>query len=579
MKRAHWISPGVGFGLAVAILIVIGAVSYRETMRTIETNDWVAHTHEVIERLQSVFDATMLVQAAQRGYVLSGEQRHLDAYSNAVSQVGPRVEAARQLTADNPRQQQRLDALDLLLTNRLAILHQSIELRKSRGLDVQAQVRLMDEGTGIQERIRGIIAEMQQDERDLLRLRVARARASARNTIFFVVVGDLFGLTLLVLAFRFLRNEIKVRQQAEEKFRGMLESAPDAIVIVEHRGRIVLVNSQTEHLFGYSRSDLLGKLVEVLVPERFRGRHPGHRDGFFGDPRPRPMGAGLELYGLRQDGTEFPVEISLSPLATPDGVLVISTIRDVTERKRAQEAIQRLNQEMRLHSVELEAANKELEAFSYSVSHDLRAPLRSIDGFSQALIEDYGGKLDDQGRDYLRRVRAAAQRMAQLIDEMLGLSRVTRSEMRHEPVDLSMMARAVAEELRKTDPQRCVEFSIADGLAAQGDPQLLRILLDNLMGNAWKFTSRKSPAKIEVGAAQPNGEKVYFVRDNGAGFDMNYAGKLFSPFQRLHRQKEFPGTGIGLATVQRIIHRHGGRVWAEAERGEGATFYFTLDPQ
>ncbi|MBI5387455.1 MAG: GAF domain-containing protein [Verrucomicrobia bacterium] len=244
-------------------------------------------------------------------------------------------------------------------------------------------------------------------------------------------------------------------------------------------------------------------------------------------------------------------------------------------------------------TIQLEAANKELEAFAYSVSHDLRAPLRGIDGWSHALVEDYGGKLDAQGREYLATVCAETQRMGRLIDDLLQLSRVTRAEMRREPVDLSALAGSILAGLRQHDRQRQVETVVAPGLTATGDPQLLRLVLENLLGNAWKFTSKRAQARIEFGrlagplpsagatsiAASgdaPYNGTVFFIRDNGAGFDMAHAAKLFGAFQRLHRPSEFPGTGVGLATVQRIIHRHGGRVWAEAAQDTGATFYFTL---
>jgi light-regulated signal transduction histidine kinase (bacteriophytochrome) len=227
-------------------------------------------------------------------------------------------------------------------------------------------------------------------------------------------------------------------------------------------------------------------------------------------------------------------------------------------------------------TAQLEASNKELEAFSYSVSHDLRAPLRSIDGFSQALEKDYGGILDDNGKDFLRRVRAASQTMARLIDDLLKLSQLTRTEIRRESVNLSMVAREIAEELQKTQPARRVEFIIADGLIGYGDPQLLRVGMENLLGNAWKYTRKNLAARIEFGATRQDGGTAYYVRDNGVGFDMAYADKLFGAFQRLHSTAEFEGTGIGLATVQRIIRRHGGRVWTEAKINEGATFYFSL---
>ncbi|MHB1100018.1 MAG: sensor histidine kinase [Burkholderiales bacterium] len=225
----------------------------------------------------------------------------------------------------------------------------------------------------------------------------------------------------------------------------------------------------------------------------------------------------------------------------------------------------------------LEAANKELEAFSYSVSHDLRAPLRAIDGFSLALVEDYGDKLDDAAKGYLQRVRGGAQKMGTLIDDMLQLSRVTRAELHYAEVDLSAMAEQIVHSLGALDPHREVQVSIAPGLVASGDAGLLGILLQNLLGNAWKFTKGVREAYIEFDSCPVDGERVFFVRDNGAGFDMRYVSKLFGAFQRLHAADEFPGTGIGLATVQRVINRHGGRIWAEGKIGIGACFYFVLE--
>jgi signal transduction histidine kinase len=227
-------------------------------------------------------------------------------------------------------------------------------------------------------------------------------------------------------------------------------------------------------------------------------------------------------------------------------------------------------------SQELERVNNELEAFSYSVSHDLRAPLRAIDGFSQALLADYSAKLDEQGRTYLERVRAATKRMTQLIDDLLGLSKITRASLAREAVDLTDLARKVLIDLGGRDPERKVDTRVADGLVVKGDPHLLTVVLENLLGNAWKFTSKQPAATIEVGKETRDGETVYFVKDNGAGFSMEHATKLFAPFQRLHAASDFEGTGIGLATVHRVMARHGGRVWAEAKPGQGATFLFTL---
>ena len=264
-------------------------------------------------------------------------------------------------------------------------------------------------------------------------------------------------------------------------------------------------------------------------------------------------------------------------IALHHGEILAELQAEVRERQQAQQIVQDLNQELQQAIIELEVVNQELEAFSYSVSHDLRAPLRSIDGFSQALLEDCCDDLDLTGQDYLRRIRLATQRMGQLIDDLLKLSRVTRSEMHLESVGLSLLANKICIDLQHSQPERQVEFSIQPGLIAKGDAPLLQVLLENLLNNAWKFTSKGIQAQIEFGEMSPKSEiPVYFVRDNGAGFDMNYVNKLFAPFQRLHRMNEFPGNGIGLATVQRIVRRHGGRVWAQGNVDRGATFYFTL---
>jgi PAS domain S-box-containing protein len=494
----------------------------------------------------------------------------------------------------------------------------------------------------------------------------------------------------------------------QEIFRFLVEAIPSAVILADSAGRIALANPGAEKLFGYAREELLGQPVEMLVPERFRSRHPGYRAAYSSNPEARPMGKGRDLFARRKNGSEVPVEIGLNPIVTPHGSLILSVIiditerkvaegrqqatvrelndlraaldehaivaitdaqgaivyvndkfceiskyareellerdhrvinsghhpkafmrnlwqtigrgdvwkgeiknrakdgsfywvdttivpflkedgkphhyvairADITERKRAEEEVQQLNAELErrvaARTAELEIANRELEAFSYSVSHDLRAPLRAIDGFSQALLEDFGAQLPEEGQHYLGTIREGAQRMGALIDDLLTFSRLSRLPLNRQHVDSEALVRYALGELALQKEGRNVELRIGELAPCEGDPALLRQVWINLLSNALKYTRQRDRAEVDVGSRPQQGEIVYFVSDNGTGFDMRYADKLFGVFQRLHRADEFEGTGVGLAITERVIHRHHGRIWAEAEPGSGATFYFTL---
>jgi PAS domain S-box-containing protein len=499
-------------------------------------------------------------------------------------------------------------------------------------------------------------------------------------------------------------RDITQRKREENKFRGLLESAPDAMVIVNRTGQVQLVNAQTEKMFGYSREEIIGRPVEIMIPRRLQADHRVHRSDYSRAPHARSMGVGLELFGLRKDGTEFPVEVSLSPLGTGEGTLIVSAIRDITDRKRAEELIKdteaklnlalesaqvgawdldletdtairstrhdqifgysaplphwgagefrkcvvaedlehvdscfaeamrtghfsmecrirwpddtihwisaegsvsrdetgqpvrmrgvvtditerreaelaliRQREELDRYNSQLAAANKELEAFSYSVSHDLRAPLRHIDGFMRILKEEYGTTLPEEGHKYLDRVIHAANHMGQLVDDLINLARIGRKEFRLQLTNLNDIVRETISDLSLSTDGRRIEWKIAELPALPCDPGLLKLVFANLLSNAVKFTRTREQAVIEIGRSEWNGVTTIFVRDNGVGFDAKYADKLFGVFQRLHRQDEFEGTGVGLATVQRIIHRHSGVIWAESQLGKETTFYFTLE--
>ena len=362
-------------------------------------------------------------------------------------------------------------------------------------------------------------------------------------------------------------------RESEQKFSKVFHISPVGISITGvGDGRFVDVNDTYLEIFGYTRDEVIGRTTHEMhifddPLQREQIVQALQRDGFVHD---------LEVKVRRKSGEVREMLVSLELIEIGGEQCTLSLAYDITDRKRNEAEIRKLNRDLEIRATELEAVNKELEAFGYSVSHDLRAPLRSIDGFSQALLEDHGGSLNAQAKEYLQRVRKSSQRMAELIDDLLNLSRVTRGEMQRESVNLSESARTIAHGLQKMGPERKVEFQIAEEIHANGDPRLLHVVMENLLGNAWKYTSKHERARIEFGLMKNGQECVYFVRDDGAGFDMSYADKLFAAFQRLHGMKEFPGTGVGLATVQRIVHRHGGRIWAESKVEQGATFFFTL---
>lgn len=370
------------------------------------------------------------------------------------------------------------------------------------------------------------------------------------------------------------KNAEQKLQESEERLQAILDNSPAVIYLKDAKGCYRLINRKFEELFNVERDLFLGNTDHDLFARGVADDFRKHDRAVF------KSGRAIQVEEEIPQDDDLISYLSVKfPLRDVEGNIyaVCGISSNITERKKMENAIRESERRVR-------AVNKELEAFAYSVSHDLRAPLRSIDGFSQILLEDYSDVLDESGRDYLSRVRASSQRMTQLINDLLKLSQLTRGKIIKRKIDLSRLADEIIAELQEEQPERETEVLITPGMVTKGDEALLRVVLKNLFDNAWKFTGRVSHAKIEFGIVALHGEekpnceneRVFFVRDNGAGFDMSFQDKLFGAFQRLHRKEEFPGTGIGLATVERIIRRHGGRVWGQGSVGAGATFFFAL---
>ncbi|MDZ4218371.1 MAG: PAS domain S-box protein [Methylobacter sp.] len=383
-------------------------------------------------------------------------------------------------------------------------------------------------------------------------------------------------------ALRLAKQAAEDNLQEERILRAaIVEFSEDAIIGETFEGVITSWNRAAEGMLGYSAEEVVGGPVSLFIPSERQGAERKRLTAI-------RCGESVKLYeteAMRKDGSRLAVSVTLSPIRDKAGGIVgaAKIIRDMTERKQAEQEILGLNINLERRVIErtaeLTAANRELDSFSYAVSHDLRAPLRAMCGFSQALIDDYGSQLQGEAKVYLEQIDIAARNMSELIDGLLALSRSTRGELRRDVVDLSTLAGQLLDELQQGDPERQVATQVEEGLQVQGDARMLAVVMRNLLGNAWKYTAHTEAASIRVYAEEHGGVRRFYVADNGAGFDMAHTKHLFQPFQRLHRQEEFSGLGIGLATVQRIVQRHGGIIGAYAEPGKGAVFHFTLsDP-
>lgn len=357
-------------------------------------------------------------------------------------------------------------------------------------------------------------------------------------------------------------RDVTIIRKSEQKFKSLLDAAPDAVIIVDRNGLIQMVNQQTEKLFGYTREEMIGKEVEILIPQELAGKHLGHRAAYTQTPKVRSMGSGLELNAVRKNGTQFPVEISLSPLDTEEGILISAAVRDITERKKLE--------------AELRKSNEEIEAFTYSVSHDLRAPLRGIIGYTAILAEDYGPRLDEEGKRLAAAIISNTQKMGHLIDDLLAFSRLNKQELAKTRLNTAELVMEIIDGINRAQPAKNIRWNTGELPDVSADLNTIRQVWINLIQNAVKYSGKSASPQISIEGRQDQQQIIFMVKDNGVGFDQKYSHKLFKVFQRLHSEDEFEGTGVGLALVHKIIQRHGGEVWAESSVGEGARFYFSL---
>ena len=568
---------GAGSVLAILSLITVVVISRRAGEQLQEATRAVTHTREVLEKIGNIAAQLSEVESAARSFAISGKQSHLSPFYTAAEAVPPQIDELKLLLHDDPSQLQSVVEIEPMIAKHLKVMTDMVELGDKNLFRGFGQRSLTDEGNALMEQIRATFSKVDKEQRALLEQEQMTVTAMVeRVTMINLVVTVLAGVIVLACSACTLRA-MNGRRKAEEKLDRLLGSMPDALLIINAEGKIVGTNAHTAKLFGYSDRELQGESMALLVPERFRKTQRQYYAAYFAQRNGHVPEMTIELCGLHKDGREFPIEVSTKPLAAEKGLVLTSAIRDITERKRVAQQISELNNELEHRAQELENANKELEAFSYSVSHDLRSPLQNIDRFSLILMEDFANQLNSEGLDCVERLRGSCQHMEDIIDALLALSEMMRKELQAEHFDLTALANTVAADLKQKNPDRLVDWAIADGLTAVGDAQLLRVVLENLLGNAWKFTANRPRAHIEFGALpQSNGARTYFVRDDGAGFDMTRANNLFAPFKRLHDQSEFRGTGIGLATVQRVIQRHQGKIWAEGVVNQGATFCFTL---
>ncbi|MDF2455609.1 MAG: domain S-box protein [Cytophagaceae bacterium] len=556
----------IGFIITLSLVIALGFYTYHNNDNQLKASRWVNHTHKVLYHSEQVLSTLTDIETGQRGFCLTGNLDFLIPYSKGKQNIYPQLNQLKRLTHDNSRQYVRVMKLEMLLEKKLAFSDEVVELYKKDPAQSIALVTSL-KGKRLMDNIRLTFSDLMAEENYLLERRTIENEDQIAKSNYLFVLMVSFILIILLILFYTIYINLRARKLAEEKLEAaakdtqdLYDNAPCGYHSLDANGVFLQVNNTMCEWLGYTKEELIGKMkVFDLMNEEglksFRENFPLLKE--------KGMIQNVQFDIFRKNKTSFPVIVNSTAVRDSNGNYLKSrtTTFDYTEQKLANDKITTLNQE--------------LEAFTYTVSHDLRSPLRSISGYAQILEEDYSPVLDDEGKRLTNVIIKSAKRMGQLIDDLLNFSQIGRRDLSNHLIDTNTLVSQLVKELKEEETHP-LEINIQDLDPCHGDFNMIRQVWYNLVSNAIKYSKKKELIQIEIGSYTVGPEIVYYVKDNGAGFDMQYVHKLFGVFQRLHRINEFEGTGVGLAIVKRIVTRHGGRVWAEAQPDLGASFYFSI---
>lgn len=575
--RSSTANTGIFFFFALVLAICVAGFSYFSVRNFEDRAIWVQHTHSVLNTMEQAHSTLRDTVSNARGYALSGNPDYRVGFESGARQLTVLLRELRQMLRDNPEQIKNLDVLETTVNERMVIARKMLET----GAQLSQNGQLL-EGKAQSDAIAAQFLQMKGQENNLLAIRSSETAASANLTILTVVGGSLLSIAILLVVYFKLKREMGRRVQAQQRSQAYSDEIEDLYnhapcgyhSVDEVDKKIIKINDTELEWLGYTREEVVGKLThaDLLTPESAERYNRELLPQFL---RQRSIN-GIDLVYRRADGSEFTALVNATAVLNPETMRLVSrtVMYDISDRKRVETEIEALNADLKRQALHLHSVNKELESFSYSVSHDLRAPLRAISGYAMILEEDYVEALDDKGRDQLQVIRRNVKKMDELINDLLKLAKSTTGELTLENFSMDDLVAQVISGLKQENP--AVKFDVQPMGNVVANRGLIQQVWENLLSNAVKFSSKNGDPLVRVTKVDHGDEVVFGVHDNGVGFDMRYAHKLFGTFQRLHRQEEYAGTGIGLALVQRIVVRHTGRVWAESKPNEGASFYFAL---